>query len=52
MDNFTKEQYIAFISLMMDISKDQSIKLYQSDIDDVKHQYNLALLEISDQQLE
>ncbi|MCO4356041.1 hypothetical protein MTR12_10805 [Staphylococcus agnetis] len=52
MDCFTKEHYIAYILLMLEIPQHKILKLYQSDIDYVREQYNLALLEISDKQLE
>lgn len=50
-DNFTKENYITCINLMLGLSKKEIEKLEVKSLEEVKKAYKLALLENTDELL-
>ncbi|PTK43119.1 hypothetical protein BUZ69_13520 [Staphylococcus saprophyticus] len=50
-DNFTKENYITCINLMLGLTKKETERLEAKSLEEVKKAYKLALLENTDELL-
>jgi len=50
-DNFSKDTYISYIDLMLGLTKKEIERLEDKTLEEVRHEYNMAFLQNSDELL-
>lgn len=50
-DNFSKATYISYIDLMLGLTQKEIERLENKNLEEVRHEYNMAFLQNSDELL-